>query len=338
MAALRALARAPATPCPSGAPLPPSLDAWPLCQWSAEGAGRPLPPELAAKAQAQRLAVATRNLRLESLYRRVRAGLEDRGVPVVPIKGIALLGRYPSAGLRPMEDVDLLVPPDALERAGQVLLRRGFRLHDEGFPSPSTLPLVGPEGLSVDLHARLLNPRIPLWAALVDEPEGCWIELARGGALPLEAEFVLVAAHAMKHWLIRDRWLADLALLWGLGPDPARLLAAARATGMTCLVRTPLHVLAQVLGLRVSHRLLAAFGPLTAPEVTLLDGLTRGERDYRDRRLAHFLPMLPGAGARARVLVSTLLPSPREARERFGATSYPRFLLGRLGKLAGVVS
>jgi hypothetical protein len=140
----------------------------------------------------------------------------------------------------------------------------------------------------------------------------------------------------MKHWLIRDRWLADLALLWGLGPDPGKISCLARHLGMQVLIRTPLWILRQALGLRVSLQLLGSLGPLSFREARLVEEITRGERDYRDLRLARFLPLVPGPRARLRVLRDTLLPTPKEARERHGAEAYLPFLGHRLLRALGL--
>jgi hypothetical protein len=53
----------------------------------------------------------------------------DRGVPFVLLKGEALSkGLYPSDGLRPYGDIDLLIRPEAYEAAKELLVGLGFRL------------------------------------------------------------------------------------------------------------------------------------------------------------------------------------------------------------------
>lgn len=57
---------------------------------------------------------------------RILQGLRQAGIPVIVMKGAALAGLYPEFGLRPMVDLDLLVMPDALERAVQVMYDLGY--------------------------------------------------------------------------------------------------------------------------------------------------------------------------------------------------------------------
>jgi hypothetical protein len=278
-----------------------------------------------------RLWQAAENLRLQAELRKARELLQGAGVAHAVLKGQALLGRYPSGGLRPMEDADVLVEPGALARAGEVLGGAGYRPHHEGVPGPGAEAWIAPSGASIDLHARLLNPRIPLWRELVREPPGGWWAEVEEGRLAPAAELAFVAAHAGKHRLIRDRWLADLALLIGGGAPVEEAVALGMRLGVGALMRAPLWATREVLGLRaVRRRTLATLGELTPAEARLVRDLGSGERDMRDNRLAYFLPMVPGCWRRLRVIRATALPSPAEARARFGAESYPRFLWGRV--------
>jgi hypothetical protein len=54
--------------------------------------------------------------------------LRALGIPLLALKGLASLHLYSDLGLRPMADVDLLVPPDRAARGIDALLADGFRL------------------------------------------------------------------------------------------------------------------------------------------------------------------------------------------------------------------
>ena len=70
---------------------------------------------------------AVRNLRLRHELGRVIEALRQSGIPALALKGIVLAyAVYPDASLRPMSDLDLLVPPAKRERALQVLQELGF--------------------------------------------------------------------------------------------------------------------------------------------------------------------------------------------------------------------
>jgi hypothetical protein len=144
------------------------------------------------------------------------AGLE----PVV-IKGPAVASRYPAPGLRPMEDIDVLLPTRDHPRALHALQAAGWEIRR---PSGSDLydtALVHPDvpSLSLELHYALEAPsqRVTaldvgaLWARR--EPIDCAGTPAFG--LPLDDELVVLAAHAGKphHGFVRLAWIADLAMV-----------------------------------------------------------------------------------------------------------------------------
>ncbi len=318
----------------AGEPLPTTTDLWPLClaHHEADPAGAPLAPGAAARARECRLAVSAGSLARLSLGREIRDRLGSAGIPALPIKGLALLPRYPSPGLRPAEDIDLLVPDGSLEAACGLLESDGFRLHPLGFRSPASVPLVTQRGMGVDLATRLFNPRIPLWRELVREDPGVWWSETRDGALSREAEVVLVGAHAAKHWFVRDRWIADLALVLGGGPDLGRASQLAARLGMGPLLRLALSVASRVIGLRIPWGLGLAPGEWAEGEA-LVARLVEGRHDYRDRRLARFLPLLPGTSARLRVLAAVLMPPAGELAERYRAPG----LLGLWARRLGLV-
>ena len=94
------------------------------------------------------------------LFHRVRPvvqGLAERGVPVLVLKGAALLlAYYRQHGLRPMADIDLWVSESSLPVALQVLRDQGWRFGIE----PDTdhirfhhaVQCFGPDGGELDLH------------------------------------------------------------------------------------------------------------------------------------------------------------------------------------------
>lgn len=90
--------------------------------------------------------------------------LDRAGIPSVALKGAWLAAHaYPAAALRPMRDIDLLVPATAVRQAYDLLLAAG---HVEEGPAEMTLdeivriekhmpPLIAPRGTTIELHHRL---------------------------------------------------------------------------------------------------------------------------------------------------------------------------------------
>lgn len=253
------------------------------------------------------------HLRLEGELRRALAALDEAGIPVVLLKGAALVEAvYAHQGLRPMADLDLLVPPDDVRRAFDVVQGLGYevrgpkvRARDDDAWLASLhhhLPLVTPSGsVLVELHHRLV----------VDRPDydvdGVWARAIPSEAPPPhllpapEDLFLHVAAHFALDRINRERsglgQLADLVRIsrrWDL--DWAAIADRARGSGV-----------ADRLFLALSSAQLL-FGDLAPPPV--LTTLTpasysrrRGELFVRHRvlRMGEALPLEQLAGGRSRL-------------------------------------
>jgi hypothetical protein len=95
--------------------------------------GRQAPPEWGELRAARRL-VAVDNLRLRRELRRVAGALTEVNIPVLALKGIVLASAaYGDPSLRPMTDLDVLVPPGERENAVRALQKLGFD-YPEGLP------------------------------------------------------------------------------------------------------------------------------------------------------------------------------------------------------------
>jgi hypothetical protein len=143
------------------------------------------------------------------------------GLEPVVMKGPAVASRYPEAGLRPMDDLDLLLPPEQHDRGLGALLAAGWtvsRPRGRGWydtqlrhPEVPAMPLELHYGLD-GWHERF-NRLHPQWLWEQRVPMDCLGTAAFG--LPLEVEVVSLAAHAGKpyHGFDRMIWLADLAMI-----------------------------------------------------------------------------------------------------------------------------
>lgn len=109
---------------------------------------------------------AARHLAYINEAARLITQLQAAGIEALPLKGAALMlgGYYPRAGLRPAQDIDLLVCPTNLERADRIVAACGYaeipgrsrvrprqRLANE---SNHLWPRRGPSGLVLELHHR----------------------------------------------------------------------------------------------------------------------------------------------------------------------------------------
>jgi hypothetical protein len=148
--------------------------------------------------------------------------LTEAGLEPVVMKGPAVASRYPAPGLRPMEDIDVLLPRRAhraglraLTAAGWTVVRPSARDRYDTVLRHTGVPL------ALELHHGLASwyeratalDAEALWRART--PLDCLGTPAFG--LPVEHELVMLAAHAGKphHSFRRLVWTADLAMVAG---------------------------------------------------------------------------------------------------------------------------
>ncbi len=109
------------------------------------------------------------NLLLNAEIEDIIALLYDSGVRCIVLKGIRLAERiYGDPGVRKSGDVDLLVEADRLDKAIDLLLRKGYvRIGEEGLIKPGCIPLIChlklekplPGGICrIELHIHFTSP------------------------------------------------------------------------------------------------------------------------------------------------------------------------------------
>jgi hypothetical protein len=173
------------------------------------------------------------------------AGLE----PVI-FKGPAVAARYPRPGLRPMEDIDLLLPRADHARALEALQSAGWRVvrAAEGEQYDTVLAHDEVPSLTLELHfgLEMASQRVTaldaetLWA----RRQPAEVAGTPAFVLPQDEELVVLAAHAGKphHGFVRLVWLADLAMIVraatadGHPVDWAQVRAVAGATHCVTVV------------------------------------------------------------------------------------------------------
>jgi len=187
----------------------------------AEGPGR----ELRSHFQAN----ASRTLLLTDELRKLLRLFESHGIPAVAFKGPALAASvYGNLALRQAGDLDVLVQPDHLEAAKQLLLENGFRLTQHDWARAQVREMASlrrlaqynvvfsfPKEVAVlELHWAIgptffWLPKNPgwLWDGLQTE------KTAWGSALGFAPENTLLAlcVHGSKHQWERLSWICDVA-------------------------------------------------------------------------------------------------------------------------------
>jgi hypothetical protein len=257
--------------------------------------------------------MAAEALRLQGLF-------DEAGLPVLFVKGASLaMLAFGNLGLSGGQDIDLLVPIEAIPAATSILERVGYRRFDPplgissaqlrlltpirkdfGFVHPST-------GLAIELHWRLfLNPHLMARSSTMATPRVVRFTDTMGlRTLGEEDLFAYLCMHGALHWWNRLKWLADVNAL----------LASVPADGVECLVRS---VEARGAGRAAAQAVLLCRRLLAAPLPDRLTATLAKSATTRWLEATALNAMATGQGER----------EPRE--ERFGTTrgSLSTFLLG----------
>jgi hypothetical protein len=219
---------------------------------------------------AQRCRAQSRML-LPQIGPRALAPLADAGVEPLVIKGAAIAPRYPDLGLRPMDDVDMIVPGHQIDAALQALTAAGWQRHTPPQRRQFQVDVTHPSlpGLHIDLHrgldtwrtrANRLNSEA-LWAQR--QPKTLYG--APAFVLPPETELVSLAAHAAKPYHGFDRliWIVDIAVATQAQLDWDRVASLAHEAHCRTAVAVGL-TLATRMGVESPAELRKLDGPRTA--------------------------------------------------------------------------
>jgi hypothetical protein len=220
--------------------------------------------------------------------------LAGAGIDALLLKGAALiLTSYPAPGLRPMVDLDVLVPHEAIADAAALLVRQGWvpehRLTPDFVRTRHAAPFRSPQGRRCDLHWDLFEEHCPPHA-----DAACWagarvVDL-RGTPVRLlhpTDQFLHVVIHGTR-WARTPgvRWVADAVLVLREGIDWGRLAAQGEARGFVLRLRLALEYLRARWSAPVPEAILDA---LRAHRPSNRERLEHWARD-REHRLLGFLP------------------------------------------------
>jgi hypothetical protein len=239
-----------------------------------------------------------RNLTLLHRVRPVLARLAWAGIPVILLKGAGMLAAFGgTVDLRPMDDVDIMVPPDRLAQVVDLLSGLGWRPKETPPCSASAMaeltstagwPFIAADSSELDLHWRPLN-----LDGRIGNDLGFW-RRAEPARLDGQAARVLAPADQLLHVCCHAvnwagfsslRWAADAALIIRASHDRLDwpcLCAEARRRGFATLMHDCLRFLAAELDLPVPRAVLrdlrreARFTERLEVRITRGNPLTRG--------------------------------------------------------------
>ena len=257
------------------------------------------------------------------------------GLKPMVLKGLALAGRYPAPGLRPMDDIDVLLPREVVRQATDVLVRSGWQRASHQDPDPGyDIALRHPSapGVPVEIHYELarwqertnLVDARRLWAARRS------VEVFGRPAwgLPAELELLTLIGHAAKRFHLFSRlvWIVDFTVIVATpGFDWDELARVAR--DVRCHVPVAIGLrLARRMGATVPDELLELpqFVARSGALSTLLDPTRPFFVRGKQRWLAYAL--VDGVMGKARLAVGDLVRPPRGEPRREVAASIARAL------------
>ncbi|URD61689.1 nucleotidyltransferase family protein [Sphingomonas sp. KRR8] len=227
-----------------------------------------IPPEVASQLRAEAHRVAAENLQAAAECRRIRDAFDSADLPLLFVKGLTLSQlAYGASTLKLSRDIDLLVLPEQVGRAGEVLALLGYQAQVSADSRrlarwhrwSKESGWIAPSGLLVELHSRLTD-HPGILPDLRANSASQLVEVISGLALPTlrrDALLAYLAVHGASSAWFRLKWLADLQALLGeadaTGLDEVheamRRLGAGRAASQAMLL---LH---WVYGMPLSDRL-----------------------------------------------------------------------------------
>lgn len=223
---------------------------------------------------------AMRNELLGQELARILRLLGEAGIPVMPLKGVALGERlYDDPAVRTSADIDILVPVGRVAQAFHLIVAADYTPE---FTEPELLSLLARYGKDctlvrvdracvypLELHCALI------WGGSLERQilDQIWSEAVRrpfGGvpafALSPEWELLYLAVHAARHGWVSLKWFIDLDRFAAAGlADTEKVRRLAERLGWQRALQSSLATCASLLGTPVDPRLLPRGAQRVAP-------------------------------------------------------------------------
>jgi hypothetical protein len=228
--------------------------------------GSLVPQGVSERLQKRLRLTAQSNLVLLGEWCRILQAFETAGISVISLKGPALaLLAYGNIALREFADLDLLIQPDEVQKAHDVLLREGYWLRyplsantDAGFRRSRNcqLDFVNQRGTFIDLHWGVLHEMFSFQLPVDQLFKSAQVEHHEGISfltLSPEHSALYMCAHGTKHCWLNLRWLCDLACHVQAAQklDWALCIRSAEAANCDLVLTHSLLLAEQVLGLEM---------------------------------------------------------------------------------------
>lgn len=236
-----------------------------------------VPPATASSFKDRTARIVDSNLRATAECSRLRSDLERAGISCLFLKGLTIASlAYPQPFLKASWDIDLLIAPDSLPKAAQLLGKSGYVPF---VPASNDLDRLGrwhstrkesswsnaQGGFVLDLHTGLTdNPAMIPGVGLFSPSQ--MVPITGAVSLPTLAKdelFAYLCVHGASSAWFRLKWVCDIAaILHREGPDEierlyerSQVLGAGRSTDQALLLADSLFGLALTSELRSRLRI-----------------------------------------------------------------------------------
>ena len=265
-----------------------------------------IPPEIRREIGARATTMVSENLTMAAEALRLQRLFDEAHLPVLLVKGASLaMLVFGNLGLSGSQDIDLLVPWEALPAATELVARAGYRRFDPppgisdaqlrqllllrrdlGFVHQTT-------GLPIELHWRLFgNPHAMAEDSIMAASRDVLLTDTMGlRTLGDEDLFAYLCMHGARHWWNRLKWLADVNALLASKPEGSieRLVRAAEVRGTGRAAAQALLLCRRLLGATLPAQLTATLcksATVRWLEATALQAMTtgHGEQDPHEAR------------------------------------------------------
>jgi hypothetical protein len=265
-----------------------------------------VPPEIRQEIGARAATMVRENLAMAAEALRLQRLFDEAHVPVLFVKGASLaMLAFGNLCMSGSQDIDLLVPREALPAATALVARAGYRRFDPPLGvSDAQLRQLLPlrrdlgfihqtTGLPIELHWRLFaNPHAMVEDSIMAASRDVLLTGKTGlRTLGEEDLFAYLCMHGALHWWNRLKWLADVNALLASTPEDRieRLFRAAEARGTGRAAALALLLCRRLLGATLPAQLTATLGKSTTVrwlEATALQAMTTGdgEQDPHEAR------------------------------------------------------
>ena len=306
-----------------------------------------IPPSTLSQLRNRYQSVVAQNLIALDTLEKLEHALDSERIEAMTLKGASLLEHiYPSVGMRPMSDLDLMVRPEQYEQFIHLL-------YGLGYEQDSMIPHYLHKGKSIiDVHIHALNTdRItrrsglfpsgmePIWANSLPWQEGYrWIRR------PDDVDnTILLTQHLMKHSFSSLIWIYDIYMLlknrdsafWTSLRKRADQLGQTRPLSYSLYLTKGLFGVGAPQGRRYDH----LSKDLSRLERGILGARIEGQTVHRLGPLMALF-CLPGLKARISFLWETLFPKKEVIEQEFHSLHQgKRFLFypGRVFQIAALL-